>query len=246
AAHRTADTRSAMGVNTRADLMEVASRAQRQILREHAENGVTFTAPDTVAIDAGIEIGEDTTIGPGVTLRGATRIGKGANVGPATTIADSTIGDEVTVSHAVLDQATVADRATIGPFAYLRPEADIGEAAKVGTFVEIKKSRIGAGAKVPHLSYIGDADVGDGANVGGGAITANYHAGRKTRTTIGEGAKTGVHNSFVAPVHVGDAAYTGAGSVITDDVPDGALGIAREKQTNVEGYAEKMKKEQPE
>ena len=246
AAHRTDDTRSAMGVNTRADLMDVASRAQRQILREHAENGVTFTAPDTVAIDAGVEIGEDTTIGPGVTLRGATTIGKGASVGPATTIADSAVGDEVDISHAVLDGATVAAKATVGPFAYLRPEADIGEGAKVGTFVEIKKSKIGAGAKVPHLSYIGDADVGDGANVGGGAITANYHAGRKTRTTIGEGAKTGVHNSFVAPVRVGDAAYTGAGSVITDDVPDGALGIAREKQTNVEGYAEKMKKEQAE
>ena len=246
AAHRTADTRSAMGVNTRADLMEVASRAQRQILREHAENGVTFTSPDSVAIDAGIEIGEDTTIGPGVTLRGDTKIGGGANIGPATTITDSAVGDGVTISHAVLNEARVAEKATVGPFAYLRPEADIGAGAKVGTFVEIKKSKIGAGAKVPHLSYIGDADVGDGANVGGGAITANYHAGRKTRTEIGKDAKTGVHNSFVAPVRVGDAAYTGAGSVITDDVPDGALGIAREKQTNVEGYAERIEKEQPE
>jgi bifunctional UDP-N-acetylglucosamine pyrophosphorylase/glucosamine-1-phosphate N-acetyltransferase len=246
AAHRTADTRSAMGVNTRADLMEVTSRAQRQILRAHAERGVTFTAPDSVAVDAGIEIGEDTTIGAGVTLRGATRIGARASVGPATTIIDSTLGDEVTLSHSVLDQARVAEGATIGPFAYLRPEADIGAGAKVGTFVEIKKSTVGAGAKVPHLSYIGDADVGEGANVGGGAITANYHAGRKTRTTIGKDARTGVHNSFVAPVRVGDAAYTGAGSVITDDVPDGALGIAREKQTNVEGYAERMMKEQPE
>ena len=128
----------------------------------------------------------------------------------------------------------------IGPFAYLRPEADIRDGAKIGTFVEVKKSVVGEGAKVPHLSYIGDADIGDGANVGGGAITANYHRKVKNRTTIGKDAKTGVHNSFVAPVRVGDGAYTAAGSVIAEDVPDGALGIARADQKNVEGYAKRV------
>jgi bifunctional UDP-N-acetylglucosamine pyrophosphorylase/glucosamine-1-phosphate N-acetyltransferase len=157
---------------------------------------------------------------------------------------DAELGEGVSVLHTVLVECRVADGATIGPFAYLRPEADVRDGAKIGTFVEVKKSVIGAGAKVPHLSYIGDADVGERANVGGGAITANYHRGTKSRTTIGHDARTGVHNSFVAPVRVGDAAYTGAGSVITEDVPDGALGVSRAPQKNVEGYSERMDQEQ--
>jgi bifunctional UDP-N-acetylglucosamine pyrophosphorylase/glucosamine-1-phosphate N-acetyltransferase len=131
----------------------------------------------------------------------------------------------------------------IGPFAYLRPGTVVEQGAKVGTFVEVKNSRIGAGAKVPHLSYIGDAEVGEGANVGAGNITANYDGRRKHRTEIGKRAKTGVDTSFVAPVRVGDGAYTGAGSVITEDVPDGALGISRPDQQNVEGYAERVERE---
>src|SRR5439155_20791618 len=138
------------------------------------------------------------------------------------------------------------DDFSVGPSAYLRPGAVIEQSAKVGTFVEVKNSRIGAGAKVPHLSYIGDADVGEDANVAAGNITANYDGRRKHRTEIGKRAKTGVNNSFVAPVRVGDGAYTGAGSVITDDVPDGALGIARPKQENVEGYADRVEKESDE
>ena len=149
------------------------------------------------------------------------------------------LGDEVTVSHSVLVDCQVASRATIGPFAYLRPGADVAEGAKVGTFVEVKNSRIGAGAKVPHLSYVGDADVGDGANLGASSITANYDGREKHRTTIGKGAKTGIHTSLVAPVTVGDDAYTGAGSVISTDVPDGALGISRPPQRNIEGWATK-------
>ena len=133
--------------------------------------------------------------------------------------------------------------ATLGPFAYLRPGAHIGENAKIGTFVEVKNSEIGAGAKVPHLSYLGDADVGEGANVAAGNITANYDGFEKHRTQIGKSAKTGVNTSFVAPVSVGDRAYTGAGSVIGEDVPDGALGISRPEQKNIEGYAERKEKE---
>ena len=244
AAFKTSDTLGAMGVNTRADLMEVTRHAQRRILAAHARAGVSFTAPDSVQVDAQVEIGTDTTIAAGVTLRGATRIGAGCSVGPQTTVTDAELGDGVSVLHSVLAECRVADGATLGPFAYLRPEADVREGAKIGTFVEVKKSVVGAGAKIPHLSYIGDADVGENANVGGGAITANYHRGVKNRTTIGQDAKTGVHNSFVAPVRVGDAAYTGAGSVITDDVPDGALGVSRAPQRNIEGYRERIEEDE--
>jgi bifunctional UDP-N-acetylglucosamine pyrophosphorylase/glucosamine-1-phosphate N-acetyltransferase len=247
AAHRTDDTLSAMGVNNRADLMEVVRHAQRRILRGHAINGVTFTAPDSVSVDKGVAIGTDTTIAAGVTLRGDTRIGERCDVGPQTTITDSELGDGISIPHSFLVECKVADNAKIGPFAYLRPAADVRANAKVGTFVEVKKSTIHEGAKVPHLSYIGDADVGSGANLGAGTITANYHRGRKTRTTIGEGVHTGVHTALVAPVNVGDAAYTGAGSVITEDVPDGALAVsrARDSQKNIEGYAERISDEEP-
>jgi bifunctional UDP-N-acetylglucosamine pyrophosphorylase/glucosamine-1-phosphate N-acetyltransferase len=244
--HLTDDLRSAYGVNSRADLMEVEVLAQRAILQRHAQNGVGFQQPDSTRVEANVEIGPDTTVGPGVTLRGATTIGAGCELGPHTTITDSILGDDVTAIHSVLQEATVEDGATLGPFAYLRPGASIGAGAKVGTFVEVKNSRIGEGAKVPHLSYIGDADVGAGSNIGAGNITANYDGRRKHRTTIGAGVRTSVDTSFVAPVSVGDGAYTGAGSVITEDVPDGALGIARSKQRNIEGYAERGKAEQNE
>jgi bifunctional UDP-N-acetylglucosamine pyrophosphorylase/glucosamine-1-phosphate N-acetyltransferase len=245
AAHRTDDTLSAMGVNSRADLMEVTRHAQRRILEQHARAGVTFTAPDGVAVDKGVEIGADTTVSTAVTLRGHTRIGEGCDIGPATTITDSQIGDGVTIPHSFLVDCQVADGASIGPFAYLRPEADIRAGAKVGTFVEVKKSTIHEGAKVPHLSYIGDADIGERANLGAGTITANYHRGRKTRTTVGEDVHTGVQTALVAPVNVGASAYTGAGSVITEDVPDGALAVSRprDSQKNIEGYKKKIDEE---
>ena len=240
AAHTTTDVSSAMGVNTRADLAAVQDIAQRRVIDALAASGVTFEAPGTASIDATVQIAADTTIANGVTLKGATAIGAGCTLGPQTTIVDSTVGDQTTILHSYLTDCQVAANATIGPFAYLRPAANIGDGAKIGTFVEVKKSNVGAGAKVPHLSYIGDADIGERANVGGGAITANYHRKVKNRTVIGKDAKTGVHNSFVAPVRVGDGAYTGAGSVIADDVPDGALGIARSDQKNIEGYAKKV------
>ena len=160
-------------------------------------------------------------------------------VGPATTITDSALSDGVTAPHSYLVEARVEQGATLGPFAYLRPNAHLHDKAKAGTFVEIKNSEIGEGTKVPHLSYIGDADIGGGSNIGAGTITANYDGANKHRTTIGARVKVSVHTSFVAPVRIGDGAYTGAGSVITDDVPPDALGIARERQRNIEGYAER-------
>jgi bifunctional UDP-N-acetylglucosamine pyrophosphorylase/glucosamine-1-phosphate N-acetyltransferase len=244
--HLTDDVRSAFGVNDRADLMEVERLAQRDILERHAHNGVGFQQPDSTRVEAAVTIGPDTTIGPGVTLRGATAIGSGCELGPHTTITDSTLGDRVTAIHSVLQEAAVEDGAALGPFAYLRPGASIGSGAKVGTFVEVKNSRIGRGTKVPHLSYIGDADIGADSNIGAGNITANYDGREKHRTTIGDGVRTSVDTSFVAPVSVGDGAYTGAGSVITENVPEGALGIARSKQRNIEGYAERGKAEQKE
>jgi bifunctional UDP-N-acetylglucosamine pyrophosphorylase / glucosamine-1-phosphate N-acetyltransferase len=236
AAHITDDTRSAMGVNTRADLIEIEAIARREIVERHATNGVTFTAPDTTAIDATVAIGEDTTIGAGVTLTGATRIGANATIGPQATIADSTIEDGATVLHAVLTEAHVGPNATVGPFAYLRPGARLEENAKVGTFVEVKNSTIGPGSKVPHLSYIGDADIGAKSNLGASTITANYDGKEKHRTTVGDDVKTGIHTSLVAPVTVGDGAYTGAGAVIRKNVPEGGLAYTDAKQRNVEGY----------
>jgi bifunctional UDP-N-acetylglucosamine pyrophosphorylase / glucosamine-1-phosphate N-acetyltransferase len=244
AAHATRDTLSAIGVNTRLDLMNVERIARRALIDTHALNGVSFEAPDSTCIDAGVEIGEDTLISAGVTLRAGTVIGKGCRIGPQTTIEAARLGDSVVARHSFLHDCDVEDEVSIGPFAYLRPGTRVGRGAKIGTFVEVKNSTIGAGAKVPHLSYIGDADVGEEANVAAGNITANYDGRRKHRTVIGKRAKTGVHTSYVAPVRVGEGAYTGAGSVINDDVPDGALGISRPReQTNVEGYAKRVEEE---
>jgi bifunctional UDP-N-acetylglucosamine pyrophosphorylase/glucosamine-1-phosphate N-acetyltransferase len=226
ATHRTDDTLSALGVNSRVALMQAERIAQGRLVRAHAIAGVSFLAPETTYLDADVQIGEDTVIGPGVTLRAGTRIGKGCEV-----------------RHAYLEGCEVHDGVTIGPFAYLRPGTVVREGAKVGTFVELKNADIGRGVKVPHLSYLGDVDVGEEANVAAGNITANYDGFDKHRTTIGKRAKTGVNNSFVAPVHIGDEAYTGAGSVIREDVPDGALGITSAEQKNVEGYAKRKAEE---
>jgi bifunctional UDP-N-acetylglucosamine pyrophosphorylase/glucosamine-1-phosphate N-acetyltransferase len=242
AAHVTDDLSSSVGVNSKLDLMDADRIAQRRILERHALAGVSFQAPDSARIEADVEIGGDTTIGPGVTLRGDTRIGAGCEIGPQTTITDSSLADGVACVHSFVTGARLEAGASVGPFAYLRPGAHIGEGAKIGTFVEVKNSEIGAGAKVPHLSYLGDADVGDGANVAAGNITANYDGFHKHRTAIGAGAKTGVNSSFIAPVTVGDGAYIGAGSVIHEDVPPGALGISRPEQKNVDGYTERIEK----
>ena len=245
AAHETADVSSAMGVNTRLDLIEVERHAQRRIVEHHALAGVTFASAQTASIDAAVEIGPDTVLEPGVTLRGETRVGAGCRVGPQTTLIDTTLGERVVVPHSYLVECAIRDGASIGPFAYVRPGTDVGELAKIGTFVEVKNSRIGRGAKVPHLSYVGDADVGEETNIGAGNITANYDGGRKLKhaTKIGKRVKTGVHTSFVAPVDVGDDAYTAAGSVITGDVPKGALGVARARQRNIDGYAKRVEED---
>jgi bifunctional UDP-N-acetylglucosamine pyrophosphorylase / glucosamine-1-phosphate N-acetyltransferase len=239
----TPDPAIALGVNDRAGLMAAEELAQRRILERHAREGVTFLQPETTRVEADVAIGPDTTVGPGTSLLGATAVGAACEIGPHTTMRDARIGDGARVVHSYLVEAEVGPGALIGPFAYLRPGAVIREGAKVGTFVEVKNSDIGPGAKVPHLSYIGDTDVGEKANLGASTITANYDGRKKHRSKLGKSVKTGIHTSLVAPVDVGDRAYTGAGSTITDDVPEGALGIARAKQRNVEGYADRVEED---
>jgi bifunctional UDP-N-acetylglucosamine pyrophosphorylase/glucosamine-1-phosphate N-acetyltransferase len=246
AAYRAPDPGVNLGVNDRADLARAGNEARRRILTAHMKAGVTIEDPSATWIDADVRIESDATILPGTSLRGATAIGAGSTIGPMTTLIDARVGERATVLQSYLVGCQVADEATVGPFTYLRPDARIGQGAKAGSFVEIKNSDIGRGAKVPHLSYIGDAEVGEGTNLGASTVTANYDGRRKNRTKIGKNVHTGVDTTFVAPVEVGDDAYTGAGSVITEDVPPGALGIARAGQENVEGYAAKKAKESSE
>jgi bifunctional UDP-N-acetylglucosamine pyrophosphorylase/glucosamine-1-phosphate N-acetyltransferase len=240
-ADEVADASVTLGVNDRVELAAVAKLAQRRIHERHMRAGVTIVNPDATVIDAGVAIGEDTVIAPFSSLCGETVVGAGAAIGPLSTLVDTRVGDGAAVLHSYVTGADIGDRVKVGPFAYLRPGAVLHEGAKAGTFVEIKNSEIGAGAKVPHLSYIGDADIGEETNVGAGTITANYDGYQKHRTSIGARVKVSVDTMFVAPVTVGDDAYTGAGSVITKDVPPGALGVARERQKNIEGYAERRK-----
>jgi bifunctional UDP-N-acetylglucosamine pyrophosphorylase / glucosamine-1-phosphate N-acetyltransferase len=243
AAHVSADPNVILGVNSRIDLALVEAEARRLILERHMLAGVTIVDPGSTWIEVDVEIGPDVRIEPGCSLVGATRIGTGSIVGPHTTIIDSTLGEGVHVPHSYLLECAVGDRCDVGPFAYLRPRAELAEGAKAGTFVEIKNSTIGAGSKVPHLSYVGDAEVGEGANLGASTITANYDGFVKSRTKIGHGARTGVDTTLIAPVELGDSAYTGAGSVIDEDVPDGALALTRPEQVQIDGYAERKARE---
>ena len=225
AAYELADFRLMLGINDRAGLARVRKLVQKAIHETHMRAGVGIIDPDTTVIDVDVEIGQDTVIEPFTTIRGATRIGTGC-----------------TIRHSYLVDCLLEDGASVGPFAYLRPGAILRADAKVGTFVEVKNSDIGPAAKVPHLSYIGDADVGERTNLGAGTITANYDGYRKHRTTIGKRVRGGVDTSFVAPVTVGDDAYTAAGSVVTEDVPEGALAVARARQENVPGYTEQQER----
>jgi bifunctional UDP-N-acetylglucosamine pyrophosphorylase/glucosamine-1-phosphate N-acetyltransferase len=243
AAHVLDDPTLALGVNDRVQLAQVRQIAQRRIHDSHGRAGVTIVDPASTLIDVGVTIGEDTVVEPSSFLRGETRIGRGCSVGPLTTLIDSKLGDGVSLPHSYLVSCEVRDGATVGPFAYLRPGTLLRERAKAGTFVEIKNSDVGAGSKVPHLSYIGDADIGEDTNLGAATITANYDGVSKHRTTIGDRVHTGVDTTLVAPVTVNDDAYTGANSAITKNVPRGALAIARERQVNHEGYADRRRRD---
>lgn len=244
-AHLIDDPTAVFGVNDRVELARVRALAQARINDEHMRAGVTIVDPASTVIEVHVAIGADTVIEPSSFLRGATVIGERCTVGPLTTLVDVTLHDEVTVVHSYATACEVRTGASVGPFAYLRPGTILRERSKAGTFVEIKNSDIGEGTKVPHLSYIGDADVGPGTNIGAANVTANYDGVNKHRTTIGAGVRSSVDTTFVAPVTVGDGAITGANSAITDDVPPGALAIARPRQTNIEGYAERRRRDRP-
>jgi bifunctional UDP-N-acetylglucosamine pyrophosphorylase/glucosamine-1-phosphate N-acetyltransferase len=228
AAHVANPALDAEGVNTKVELAVAAAALRERVNEEHMLAGVTIVDPATTWIDADVELEADAVIHPFTVLRGKSRVAAGAEVGP----------------HVVAIDAEIGPGATVGPFCYLRPGAVLEAGAKAGTFVEIKNSHIGEGAKVPHLSYIGDADVGEGTNIGAGAITANYRpelGSGKQRTTIGRNVHTGSQNVFVAPVTLGDNAWVAAGSVVTKNVPPGALALGRARQVNKEGYDDRKR-----
>ena len=200
--------------------------------------GVTISRPETCVIDPEVEVGPDTVIEPFVQLLGKTRIGSGCRIRSFTVIENCTLGNGVLVRQScVLEDSTVADGAQIGPFAHLRPGSEIGENAHVGNFVETKKARLGKGAKANHLTYLGDAEIGEGTNIGAGTITCNYDGVNKHPTRIGKGVFVGSDTTLVAPITVGDGAYIGAGSCITKDVPADALAVGRGRQMTKQGWA---------
>jgi len=240
-AYELSDPDELLGINDRRQLAEVTAIAQRQIHDRLMLAGATIVNPAATVIDVGVTLGQDVVIAPFSSVHGTTTVGDGSTVGPHTTLIDAHVGEGSTVLHSYVTGATIGDRVSVGPFAYLRPGTVLRDGSKAGTFVEIKNSDVGAGSKVPHLSYIGDADIGERSNLGASTITANYDGYRKHRTTIGDRVKTSVDTTFVAPVSVGDDAYTAAGSVITTDVPAGSLGVARARQSNIEGYADRRR-----
>ncbi|MGH8827952.1 MAG: bifunctional UDP-N-acetylglucosamine diphosphorylase/glucosamine-1-phosphate N-acetyltransferase GlmU, partial [Jiangellaceae bacterium] len=235
-AHQTDDAWQTEGVNDRAQLAALRRALNRRITRAWMLDGVTIVDPDTTWIDVQVTLGRDAIVQPGVQLLGNTEIGETAEIGPDSTLRDTWVGAGAQVVRTHADRARIGAGATVGPFTYLRPGTELGERAKAGAYVEIKASVVGEGSKVPHLSYVGDAEIGAGANIGAATIFVNYDGVAKHRTVVGDQARVGSDTMLVAPVTVGAGAYTAAGSVITEDVPAGAMAVARGRQRNVEGW----------
>jgi bifunctional UDP-N-acetylglucosamine pyrophosphorylase / glucosamine-1-phosphate N-acetyltransferase len=231
-----ADAAETAGVNDRSQLAEAARVLRDRIVTAHLRAGVAILDPQTTWIDADVVLEPDVTLRPGVQLHGTTVVRRGAVVGPDTTLTSCEVGEDASVVRSHCERAVIGPRATVGPFTYLRPGARLGADAKAGAYVEIKASDIGAGSKVPHLSYVGDATIGERSNIGAGTIVVNYDGRDKHRTTIGDDVRIGSNTSLVAPVAVGDGAYTAAGSAITTDVPAGALGVGRARQRTIDGW----------
>ncbi len=233
----TSDPDEIIGVNSRAQLATAGVFMRSRINARHLDAGVTIVDPAQTFIDADVRIGRDTVVLPLSFLHSGTRIGAGCEIGPSVRISDSRISDGARVQFSVLDRVRVGEGAAVGPYSYLRPGTRLDASARAGAFVEMKATRLGRGSKAPHLSYLGDAVIGSGVNIGAGTITCNYDGEHKHRTVVGDGAFVGSDTMLVAPVRIGPGAYTAAGSAITEDVPEGALGIARERQVNVKGWA---------
>ncbi|MET9801445.1 bifunctional UDP-N-acetylglucosamine diphosphorylase/glucosamine-1-phosphate N-acetyltransferase GlmU [Streptomyces sp. NPDC006368] len=230
------DHREILGINNRVQLAEARALLNRRLLERAMTAGVTVVDPASVFVDVTVTFERDAVIHPGTQLSGATHIAEDAEVGPNSRLKDTRVGKGARVDNTVADQAEIGEAASVGPYAYLRPGTRLGVKAKAGTYVEMKNARIGEGTKVPHLSYVGDATIGDYTNIGAASVFVNYDGESKHHTTIGSHCKTGSDNMFVAPVTVGDGAYTAAGSVITKDVPPGSLAVARGQQRNIEGW----------
>ena len=233
------DEEMCMGVNSRVELAIVNAAMRRRLLERLMLAGVTVEDPGTTYIDWGVEVGRDTVLRANTHLLGRTTVGAASEIGPGSLLRDAFVGDRARVTSSHLYECVISSGCSVGPFAYIRPNTVLAEGAKAGTFVEIKNSRIGEGSKVPHLSYVGDAIIGRGSNIAAGNITANYDGFDKHVTHVGDGVRTGSDTTIVAPVTIGDGAFTAAGSVITQDVPPGALAVARGKQQNIDGYAER-------
>ncbi len=233
---QTDDPQLVEGVNDRAQLAVLRAELNRRLLDGWMRAGVTVVDPATTWVDVDVTLEQDVTLLPGTQLHGRTTVAAGATVGPDTTLTDVAVGPNATVVRTHGSGATIGAGATVGPFAYLRPGTVLGDDGKIGTFVETKNARIGTGSKVPHLSYVGDATIGEQTNIGAASVFVNYDGVNKHHTTIGSFARTGSDNMFVAPVTVGDGAYTGAGSVIRRDVPPGALAVSAGSQRNIEGW----------
>jgi bifunctional UDP-N-acetylglucosamine pyrophosphorylase / glucosamine-1-phosphate N-acetyltransferase len=224
------------GVNDRAQLAEAGAELNRRLTRRAMLAGVTMIDPATTWLDVDVELGRDIVLAPNVQLHGRCVIGEGARIGPDCTLTDVVVGAGASVVRTHGSSSEIGDGATVGPFAYLRPDSKLGAGGKIGTFVETKNAEIGAGTKVPHLSYVGDATIGEHTNIGAASVFVNYDGVRKSRTVVGSHARTGSDNMFIAPVTIGDGAYSGAGAVIREDVPPGALAVSASQQRNIEGW----------
>ncbi|MGP4003283.1 bifunctional UDP-N-acetylglucosamine diphosphorylase/glucosamine-1-phosphate N-acetyltransferase GlmU [Streptomyces sp. 8N706] len=231
-----ADHREILGINNRVQLAEARRLLNERLLRDAMLSGVTVVDPASTWVDVTVTFEPDAVVHPGTQLHGATHLAARAEVGPGCTLTDTVVGEGARVINAVADGALIGPDASVGPYAYLRPGTKLGRKAKAGTYVEMKAADIGEGTKIPHLSYVGDATIGDYTNIGAASVFVNYDGEHKHHTTVGSHCKTGSDNMFVAPVTVGDGAYTAAGSVITKDVPPGALAVARGQQRNIEGW----------
>jgi bifunctional UDP-N-acetylglucosamine pyrophosphorylase/glucosamine-1-phosphate N-acetyltransferase len=233
---RTAPAEETAGVNDRVQLAAAHRAYNQRLLEEHMRAGVRVIDPASCWLDAGVQLAPDVTLAQNVQLHGDTRVETGAQIGPDSTLTDTVVGAGSVLTRTVANGAIVGAGVTVGPYAYLRPGTELADQVHVGTYVEIKGSDIGRGSKVPHLSYVGDASIGEYTNIGAATVFVNYDGVHKHRSTVGNHARTGADNMFVAPVHVGDGAYTAAGSVISSDVPAGALGVGRARQHNVAGW----------
>ena len=236
-----ADFQETLGINSRLQLAEAEKILRQRKLVELMDSGVTVMDPASTFVDASVSVGEDTVLYPFTWLEGETTIGRDCRIGPNSRISDSQLGDAVTLHFSYAHECKIAGGVSVGPYVHLRPDTELSAGVKVGNFVEIKNSRVGVGSKLPHLSYIGDADIGSGVNIGCGTITVNYDGKKKHRTVVGDTAFVGCNSNLVAPVSVGSGAYIAAGSTITKDVPDGALGVGRARQSNIAGWVEKKK-----